>query len=141
MPLKKRSSVPTADEAVPERLHIVAQEKKPLPEGSRIASVVGDNPIPSEVRRVGSVAKEISSPPDELFTLQDRVTAMQTPFDPKNTSEVRYRNRVTNRAKGITAMCVTCIGSIKNVRECPDSTCPLWAFRIGGDPFYGKRGK
>jgi hypothetical protein len=140
MPIKKRSNrTVTETDEQPAKLVIEAAEKKPMPNNGRLAAVLGDSPKPAQVRRLGAVAAQVHNPPDLAFTVDDRVMAMRTPYDQKNNSEVRYRNRVRNRATGITAMCVACQGGIKAVRECISTDCPLWAFRLGGDPFYGKR--
>lgn len=134
---RKNRNIPDSDE--PTKLVIEPGEKKPMPGKGRITPVIGENPSPAQVRYIGSLAAQVHDTADQEFTVDDRVIAMRTPFDPKNNSEVRYRNRVRNRATGITAMCVVCQGGIKAVRECIDTSCPLWAFRLGGDPFYGKR--
>jgi hypothetical protein len=139
MAIKRRVNRDIPEDTAPTKLVIEAGEKKPMPNKGRIAAVIGDNPTPLQVRRIGAVAAQVYSTADQEFTVDDHVVAMRSPFDPSNNSEVRYRNRVRNRATGITAMCVVCQGGIKAVRECIDTSCPLWAFRLGGDPFYGKR--
>jgi len=142
VPIKKRSNRPSpspSDDEEPEKLVIVAGVKKPLPTDSRISSVMGETPSPSDVRKVGSIAASLSDTSSELLTTQDYVTAMRTPYDPSNAQEVRYRNRVRNRGTAITALCITCQGGRKAVTECIATECALWAFRFGTDPFYGRR--
>lgn len=138
MAIKRRSSAPTAEQQAPvkQKLEIVAKPKRPMPGVGRIP-LGADAP---NVRRIGAVAASICNPTDELTDIDDYVKAMRTPFDPKNPQEVRYRNRVRNRGTAITAMCITCQGGRKAVTECIDTRCPLWAFRFGSDPFFGKRG-
>ncbi len=145
MPIKKRSSKPTAEQAaapkVSKPLVIVAAPKKPIPKGSTLQAVYGDNVPPARIRRIGHVADTMGETPEEALHLSDKVTAMRTPYDPNNPQEQRYRNRVRNRATAVTAMCITCVGGRKAVTECVDTLCPLWAFRFGSDPFFGKKRK
>ncbi len=49
-----------------------------------------------------------------------------------------YRAKIKNRATGIRAYCVGCMGGeLVGVRECLSVTCPLHPFRMGKDPFRG----
>lgn len=144
MAIKKRSALPTAaqeaEAAKPAPLNIVAKPKKPLPAGSAIADVYGAGATPSQTRRLGLLALDCgSTTADAELSVADRVTAMRTNYDPANNQETRYRGRVRNRGTAITAMCITCQGGRKAVTECIDTLCPLWAFRFGSDPFYGRR--
>lgn len=42
--------------------------------------------------------------------------------------------------QAIRQKCLDCCGfSPGEVRKCVATTCPLWAFRMGTDPFRGKR--
>jgi hypothetical protein len=106
-------------------------------------TVTAKGPIPpATARALGNLALACGEAmPDAGFTVADRVNLLRTPFDTKNPQEQRYRNRVKNRATAITAMCIVCTGSRKLVTECMATECPLWAFRFGGDPFRGTRGK
>jgi hypothetical protein len=141
MPIKKRSALPdpNAIVEVSTKLVIEAKPKKPVPPEGRIKALAGSDAPPPTVRAIGSLAALLSDPTDDLLTIGDRVQAMRTPYDPKNSQEIRYRNRVRNRGTAITAFCITCQGGRKAVTECIDTGCPLWAFRFGSDPFYGKR--
>lgn len=139
MPIRKRSNKGFEDLAPePTKLVIEAKPKAPMPEGGLLSTIYTD-PQPQQVRAVGNLAIDCSDLPDARFTVEDRVTCMRTPLDHKNAQEIRYRNRVRNRGTAITAMCITCQGGRKAVTECIDTKCPLWAFRFGSDPFYGKR--
>lgn len=142
MAIKKRNTVPNPEDPVaPTKLVIVAGEKKTIPVDSRIADMYGPEPTPAQMRRVGPVALSTSlSPPDENLTVADRLALLRTPYDKNNPQEARYRNRVRNRGTAITAMCIVCTGGRKAVTECAATQCPLWPFRMGGDPFYKKRG-
>jgi hypothetical protein len=140
MPIKKRSTVPTAEQAEAIKpLNIQPGVKKPIPREGRINDLLGDQLSGSAVRAIGSLAASIHDPTDETMTAHDRVTALRTVYDENNPQELRYRARVRNRATAITAFCITCTGGRKAVTECAATQCPLWAFRFGGDPFYGKR--
>ena len=38
-----------------------------------------------------------------------------------------------SRKKAIRSMCLLCLGgSVKEVKDCSDNSCPLWEFRITG---------
>ncbi len=48
-------------------------------------------------------------------------------------------NRVKNVNTGIRAFCIRCQGGdTVSVRNCPSAICPLFPFRMGKNPFYGK---
>ena len=140
MPIKKRKNapLPVPDEAP--KLQITEGVKRQRPDESRILAVAGTSePTAAQIRRAGAISAAVEQETGALLTASDRVLAMRTPYDPKNPQEQRYRDRVRNRGTAITAMCITCQGGRKAVTECIDTTCPLWAFRFGSDPFYGKR--
>ena len=47
---------------------------------------------------------------------------------------------ITSRAKAIRAKCLDCCcGQYKEVKHCPATTCPLYPFRLGKDPFRKAR--
>ena len=141
MAIKKRSERPVGDtDEAPTKLIIEAKPKTPMPAGG-VASTMYEKATPQQLRRIGNVAIDCNELADTGFTIEDRVTCIRTPFDPSNAQEVRYRNRVRNRGTAITAMCIVCQGGRKAVTECIDTKCPLWAFRFGSDPFFGKRVK
>jgi hypothetical protein len=49
------------------------------------------------------------------------------------------RKRIKNPNTGIRAFCLECQGNdTVGVRQCPSFNCPLWPFRMGGNPFYGR---
>jgi hypothetical protein len=141
MAIKKRdpSTILTTPEPEPQRLVIVAKEKRPIPEAGVIRAVLGDQASRETITRLSLIAQSVGEFPDERFTPEDRVVALRTPYDQDNPQEARYRNRIRNRATAITAMCVVCMGGRKGVTECAETSCPLWAFRFGSDPFRGKR--
>ena len=145
MPIKRRSAIPSKD-AVFEtpsdgKLHIVAKPKTPVPDNSALNAVYGDSAPRSLLLRFGQLAAKHGDTPDDHMTVKDRFTALRTPYDDKNPQEQRYRNRIKGRATAITAFCVICTGGRKGVTECAETQCPLWAFRFGSDPFYGKSKK
>lgn len=95
-------------------------------------------------RRLGSLVLSCSadtgdSSADAEFNAGDYVQMIRIPLDSKNNTEVRYRNRIRNRATGIVAKCVDCAGTRKNVTECAAVDCPLWSFRLGGSPFRRRK--
>lgn len=142
MPIKKRTNrnfdTPPAEDNG--KLVIVAQPKKPMPEQSKLRDVYGDNPTQNQALRLGPLAIDCGdSTADQRLTVTDRVALMRTVYDTKNPQEARYRNRVRNRGTAITAMCIVCTGGRKAVTECAATDCPLWGFRFGSDPFYGKK--
>lgn len=144
MPIKKRSTLPTAAQEAearkPAPLNIVAKPKQPVPEGGMLRAVYGAEPTAQQARRLGLVAIDCNEPTaDANLTIEDRVSLMRINYDQANPQETRYRGRVRNRGTAITAMCITCTGGRKAVTECIDTTCPLWAFRLGGDPFFGRK--
>ena len=139
MAIKKRSERPVRGaEELPTKLVIEAKPKTPMPEGG-VVSIMYGKATPQQVRRLGNVAIDCNELPDARLTIEDRVTCMRAPFDPRNAQEVRYRNRVRNRGTAITAMCIVCQGGRKAVTECIDTKCPLWGFRMGSDPFFGQK--
>jgi len=76
---------------------------------------------------------------DDSFNAGDYIRLLRLPYDAKNLAEIRYRNRIRNRATGIVAKCVDCAGTRKNVTECAAVDCPLWAFRLGSNPFRRRK--
>jgi hypothetical protein len=51
----------------------------------------------------------------------------------------KYKKRIKNPKTAIRAMCIECSGgSVKEVQMCPVSKCPLYAFRLGQNPFHSK---
>jgi hypothetical protein len=95
--------------------------------------------IPVEVRLImGQILygdrEPKSIPSDDIFVL------MRTAHDPSLPAEKAYRDRVVNRGTAIRGFCVLCQGgSPKQVRLCDDVTCPLWVFRMGGNPLSRRR--
>lgn len=140
MAIKKRTSLPDASATInePVGLNIVAKPKQPMPP-AKITRMVPEDGPDADIRRLGLIAQDSADYADAHYTVGDRIRVLRTTYDKNNPQEQRYRNRVKNRATAITAMCVCCTGSRKLVTECPETTCPLWAFRFGGDPFRGSR--
>ena len=142
MPIKKRTiggaPVNPAENKFPE---IIAKPKKPVANTGIVVEYVEAKEDDSRdtLLRLPKVAETFGEDFKELnLTVADRVQLVRTPFDPASGQEQRYRNRIRNRQTAITAMCVQCVGTRKNVTECIDCTCPLWPFRMGGNP-YRKR--
>lgn len=144
MAIKKRTSVPKDDDIPVDdgKLNIVAKPKKPIPQGGKLRDVYGVDATPVQARRLGPLAIDCNNDmPDENFTVEDKVALLRMSYDQSNPQEIRYRNRIRNRGTAITAFCITCVGGRKAVTECSNTSCPLWGFRFGGDPFYAKSKK
>lgn len=60
--------------------------------------------------------------------------------EPTAANLARFGIARTSRGDAIRAMCLQCMGgSPHEVRLCVSSTCPLFAFRMGTDPWREKR--
>lgn len=65
--------------------------------------------------------------------------ALQHPLDEQNYLSKEQRARIDGPTKAVRAFCMNCQGNdAAGVRECAAVNCPLWAFRMGHNPFYGK---
>jgi len=54
----------------------------------------------------------------------------------------RYKDRIKNPLTGIRAMCVECMGGQPQmVNKCPSTSCALYPFRMGSNPYHGKSKK
>jgi hypothetical protein len=143
MRIKKRS-VSSSDAPVakvddmPKFPNIEAKPKKPVEDTGFFS---GSDRIPGQnARRFGLIAQACGDAPADIsLSVADRFKLLRTPYDTTTATEQRYRNRVRNRQTAITAFCVTCTGSRKGVTECAAVTCPLWAFRLGSNPYRTKR--
>lgn len=52
---------------------------------------------------------------------------------------VDARKRIKNPNTAIRTMCMECQGNDQvGVRQCPTINCPLWPFRMGTNPFFGR---
>src|SRR3954466_15969501 len=70
---------------------------------------------------------------------------LQVGRDPRNIPEVDWRAAslpFRTLAEAARAKCLDCCGGqLREVRFCLALTCPLWPFRMGTDPFRGRRGR
>ena len=48
-------------------------------------------------------------------------------------------NEITNPVKAIRAFCLECVETYNDVKNCTSPTCPLYAFRMGKNPYRTKR--
>ena len=69
---------------------------------------------------------------------------LQVGRDPRSLPETDWRTAGLPRrtlAEAVRAKCLDyCGGQLREVRFCLALTCPLWPFRMGTDPFRGRRG-
>ena len=85
------------------------------------------------VRFAGADPKQVPTSLIKFF----QMNPSNRTFDSSN--EMRSRERIKNPNKGIRSYCITCMGGAPGyVRDCPSLMCPLWPFRMGTNPFYGR---
>ena len=70
--------------------------------------------------------------------VQDLLRMAKTPVDPNDQIMTRYQRRISSPLTAIRAMCINCAGGPGAVRSCEAVDCPLWPFRMGSNPFFGK---
>jgi hypothetical protein len=145
MRILKREIVPFTENTATETEQETATVKKPvLPEGSIVGytnelGVTTSNEKRSAVLSLPKVAKAVGDSIHKVeLSIADRLYVARTNYDTENQQEYRARGRIRNRTSAISAMCICCKGSRKLVVECLAVTCPLWAFRLGKNPFRGK---
>lgn len=62
-----------------------------------------------------------------------------TAYTSDDYADTKYVERIKSPVTGIRAYCVNCQGGqIAAVRNCGNGGCPLFPFRMGSNPFYGK---
>ena len=70
---------------------------------------------------------------------------LQVGRDPRTIAEADWRASsllFRTLAEAARAKCLDCCGGqLREVRFCLALTCPLWPFRMGTDPFRGRRGR
>ena len=72
---------------------------------------------------------------DEVDEIEEDEENAELILNEDNNGEV-----ITSRAKAIKAKCLDCCcGQYKEVKHCPATTCPLYPFRLGKDPFRKAR--
>lgn len=77
--------------------------------------------------------------PSQMHT-QDLLALARMNDNEGDSIEKTYRGRIRSPLTGIRAMCVSCKGGYRRgVAECAKMDCPLWAFRLGQNGFYGRR--
>lgn len=98
-------------------------------------------PVPDDaVTAVGKMVYGGMHPND--IPVKDLLRLVRFNYNGKYTQwgrlEQRYRDRIRNRATGIRAFCITCSGGPKASVNCIQTSCPLWAYRLGKDPFRNR---
>lgn len=64
----------------------------------------------------------------------------ETANEAQDRIEAKYRKRAKSPLKAVRAFCVLCMGAQpREVAKCTSTTCVLWPFRFGRNPFQ-KRG-
>lgn len=53
-------------------------------------------------------------------------------------ADLRTLGHPESPIKAIRAKCRDCVHSDSEVRKCVQTSCPLWPFRMGRNPFHGK---
>ena len=48
-------------------------------------------------------------------------------------------SEITNPVKAIRAFCLECVETYNDVKNCTSPNCPLYAFRMGKNPYRTKR--
>jgi len=53
-----------------------------------------------------------------------------------------YIDKISSPITGIRAFCVQCMGGmVRAIADCPATSCPLYAFRMGKNTMHGSAGK
>lgn len=126
MAIRRRSLSETPNEEAPKRvLGKSTFEKAGIPEDQiRLVAL-------SKSYHLGNI------PPKEM-RVEDVLAMVRAPNRDDNV-ETFYRNRIKSPLTGIRAYCVLCSsGSPKMANLCGKTSCPLWPFRFGKNPFFGK---
>lgn len=86
----------------------------------------------ARVQYEGMNPKEV--PPGDLLYMLRGVTNQEG-----QRNEEKSRARIRGPQQSIRAYCIRCQGDdTAGVRNCPSVTCPLWSFRFGHNPFFGR---
>lgn len=94
--------------------------------------------LPAKNRmRAGTVLYE--GTPVAQVPFDDLVALARTVANEGENLETAYRNRIKGRLSAIRAWCVLSKGSAKRVRSCENVACPLWAFRMGTNPYRRRK--
>jgi len=86
-----------------------------------------------DVKRAASILYDCSN--SKQVPLEDLAILIRT-TDNNETVDKVYRQRIKSRISAIRAFCVFCIGGQpQKVKFCIQTSCPLWPFRMGHNPF------
>lgn len=85
------------------------------------------------VRRVRAPQPEVEEQDEEPS--YDRAEG-ETELEAQARIEAKYRARATSPLRAIRAFCVLCMGAQpKEVAKCSSTSCPLFEFRAGKNPY------
>jgi hypothetical protein len=74
------------------------------------------------------------------MTTQDLLANVRMCNNENDQVEKRYRDRITSPLTAIRSFCVECKGgSPRQASLCSQMECPVWAFRLGQNAFYGRK--
>jgi hypothetical protein len=91
------------------------------------------------VKRLTLMVDNFSRNPKEI-PRETLIAMLNTPPGVPDAVERKLRKRIRNRSTAIRSFCIMCMGcQPKAVKECSATWCPLWPFRMGGDPLRPSR--
>jgi hypothetical protein len=126
MPIQRRTVDPNA-------IPVVVAKKEYTPDSkARLRHVPKQN-----LRTAAFVGLGANEEP-KLISIDDIATCLRLANNPGWHTEEATRNRIKGRLSAIRAFCILCADGPKGARMCPQVTCPLWAFRMGTNPFHRK---
>lgn len=139
MPVIRRATTRTKEEieqSLAEQQEEEVVSKKPeMSELDKITVAMPDNLVLmlGYGNSVDNVTKHPNDIPTEVLRRQLDIC------DENDEMERHYRKRIRSPLTAIRAFCVLCSVGPKAANKCSCVSCPLWVFRRGSNPFYGKR--
>jgi len=96
--------------------------------------------LDSDIARRASALSQISGdvlPVPKSMSPDDLLKLVRCSYSGSNV-ENTYRQRIRSPLTAIRGYCVLCAGGPRAANNCDLITCPLYPFRTGKNPFYGK---
>lgn len=117
----------------------VAPEAPKLPDVKPKSKILDG--VPEQHRRVVAMhamycTKNVPAP--KQMEVAELLALAQSAYEPGNHIEQAYRNRIRSPLTGIRAFCVMCANGPKAASDCKSTTCALWPFRRGTNPFFNR---